>query len=102
MLPQTALKYEAEVKEDGRVELTLPYPPGAHVVIFVIESTDDALADFERHRCGRLNAGRRETGLGQFVRELHREATRVSRAEELFWGRDSDVALGSCFPGDWE
>ena len=45
MLPQTALKYEVEVKEDGRVELTVPFPPGAHVIVFVIEAADDIFAD---------------------------------------------------------
>jgi len=40
MLPQTALKYDVEVKDDGRVELTVPFPPGAHVIVFVIEAAD--------------------------------------------------------------
>jgi hypothetical protein len=34
--PQAALKYEAEVKEDGRVEITVPFSPGDRVVVFVI------------------------------------------------------------------
>jgi hypothetical protein len=45
MMPQTALKYEAEVKQDGRVELSVPYPPGARVVVFVIESLEDSFSD---------------------------------------------------------
>jgi len=45
MLPQTALKYDVEVKDDGRVELTVPFPPGAHVIVFVIEAADDVFAD---------------------------------------------------------
>jgi len=45
MMPQTALKYDVEVKDDGRVELTVPFPPGAHVIVFVIEAADDSLAD---------------------------------------------------------
>jgi hypothetical protein len=45
MLPQTALKYDVEVKDDGRVELRVPFPPGAHVVVFVIEAADDIFAD---------------------------------------------------------
>ncbi len=45
MMPQTALKYDVEVKDDGRVELTVPFPPGAHVVIFVIEAADDVSDD---------------------------------------------------------
>ena len=39
--PQTALKYDAEVTDDGRVELTVPFAPGAHVIIFVIEAAAD-------------------------------------------------------------
>ena len=35
---QTALKYDAEVNRDGRVELTVPFPPGAHVTVFVLET----------------------------------------------------------------
>jgi len=45
MRPKTALKYDVEVKDDGRVELTVPFPPGAHVIVFVIEAADDSLAD---------------------------------------------------------
>jgi len=45
MMPQTALKYEVEVQDDGRVELTVPFPPGAHVIVFVIEAADDIFAD---------------------------------------------------------
>lgn len=45
MMPQTALKYDLEVQDDGRVELTVPFPPGAHVVVFVIEATDNIFAD---------------------------------------------------------
>lgn len=47
-IPQTALKYEAEVRDHGRVEITVPFAPGAHVVVFVIapspESFDDLVA----------------------------------------------------------
>ncbi len=45
MMPQTALKYDVEVQDDGRVELTVPFPPGAHVIVFVIEAADDAFTD---------------------------------------------------------
>lgn len=38
MLAQTALKYEIEVTENGQVELTVPFPPGAHVTVFVVET----------------------------------------------------------------
>jgi hypothetical protein len=40
MLPQTALKYDVEVKEHGHVELTVPFPAGAHLTVFVIEADD--------------------------------------------------------------
>jgi hypothetical protein len=38
MLTQTALKYDVEVREDGRIELDVPFPTGAHVTVFIIES----------------------------------------------------------------
>jgi len=44
-IPQTALKYEVEVLEHGRVELTVPFSPGARVAVFVIEEPPDALDD---------------------------------------------------------
>ncbi len=37
MLTQTALKYDLEVDENGQVELTVPFPAGAHVTVFVVE-----------------------------------------------------------------
>jgi hypothetical protein len=40
MMAQTALKYDVEVKEHGRVELNVPFPAGVHVTVFVIESGD--------------------------------------------------------------
>ena len=40
MMAQTALKYDVEVKEHGRVELDVPFPAGAHVTVFIIESGD--------------------------------------------------------------
>jgi len=40
--PQPALKYDVEVQENGRVELTVPFSPGARVAVFVIEETDSA------------------------------------------------------------
>jgi hypothetical protein len=45
MVTQTAFKYDTEVKENGRVELTVPFPPGVHVVVFVLEAGDDSLLD---------------------------------------------------------
>lgn len=38
MLTQTALKYDVEVTENGQVELTVPFPAGAHVTVFVVEA----------------------------------------------------------------
>ena len=37
-LTQTALKYDVEVAENGQVELTVPFPAGAHVTVFVVEA----------------------------------------------------------------
>jgi hypothetical protein len=45
---QEALKFEAEVREDGRLELSVPFTPGDRVTVFVVreqaESFDDLLA----------------------------------------------------------
>jgi hypothetical protein len=43
--PQTALKYTTEVMEDGRVELDVPFPPGARVTVFVVVEPADSFAD---------------------------------------------------------
>ena len=45
MMPQTALKFDVEVNQAGRVELPVPFPPGAHVVVFVIKTVEDFFAD---------------------------------------------------------
>jgi hypothetical protein len=34
---QTALKYDLEVQNEGRVDLHVPFPSGARVIVFVIE-----------------------------------------------------------------
>lgn len=44
-MQQSALKYEVEVKEQGRVELQVPFRPGSRVTIFVIEDTSDSFND---------------------------------------------------------
>lgn len=44
-IPQAALQYEAEVRDHGRVELTVPFASGAHVVVFVIAPPQDAFDD---------------------------------------------------------
>jgi len=43
--PQTALKYEVEVLEEGRVEFQVPFPPGAQVIVFVIKESADTFDD---------------------------------------------------------
>jgi len=35
-LPQAALKYEAEVQEHGKLELTVPFSSGDGVAVFVL------------------------------------------------------------------
>jgi len=40
MQAQTALKYDVEVKKNGQVKLTVPFPAGAHVTIFVVDAGD--------------------------------------------------------------
>jgi hypothetical protein len=45
IMVQTALKYELEVEEDGRVELHVPFPPGARITVFVIEEPADTFDD---------------------------------------------------------
>ena len=41
---QTALKYEIEVNKDGQVELTVPFPAGVRVTVFVVE-TGESFSD---------------------------------------------------------
>jgi hypothetical protein len=43
--PQTALKYEVEVREQGRVELQVPFAPGARLVVFVIPDVQESFTD---------------------------------------------------------
>jgi hypothetical protein len=43
-IPQRALKFETQVQEQGRVEITVPLSPGARIVVFVVEESSD-LAD---------------------------------------------------------
>lgn len=44
-MEQTALKYDTEVKDGGRVELQVPLAQGSRVTIFVIESPNGVGAD---------------------------------------------------------
>ncbi|MDX1946016.1 MAG: hypothetical protein SFU86_11515 [Pirellulaceae bacterium] len=41
LIPLTALKFEANVQERGRVELIVPFAAGARVHIFVVEEPRD-------------------------------------------------------------
>lgn len=43
--PQTALKYEAAVADNGRIELNIPLPAGTPVVVFVVEQPRDEFTD---------------------------------------------------------
>lgn len=40
MMTQTALKYDVQVQADGRVEFRVPFPTGAHIIIFVVAPED--------------------------------------------------------------
>ncbi len=42
---QTALKYDLKVLDEGRVELHVPFPPGAYVTVLVIQEPVDAFGD---------------------------------------------------------
>jgi hypothetical protein len=44
-MAQTALKYDLEVEEEGRIELRVPFPTGARVTVFVIEEPADTFDD---------------------------------------------------------
>jgi len=54
-MAQTALKYDLEVMEEGRVELHVPFPPGARVTVFVIEESSSAFDDLLRAAESSLN-----------------------------------------------
>lgn len=43
--PQSALRYEVEVHDQGRVELRLPYAVGSRVTIFVIPKIQEQFPD---------------------------------------------------------
>ena len=45
LVPQTALKYDVEVMEGGRVELRVPLPRGTHVIVFVVEEPASTFGD---------------------------------------------------------
>ena len=45
LMPQTALKYDVEVTEEGRVELHVPFSPGERLVVFVVKEVADSFDD---------------------------------------------------------
>ena len=40
MTQQTALKYDVQVLENGHVELSVPFPAGAHLIVFILPYDD--------------------------------------------------------------
>jgi len=44
-MQKMAFKYDLEVKEEGKVDLRVPLPPGAHVTVFVIKEADEGFDD---------------------------------------------------------
>ncbi len=44
-MQKMAFKYDLEVKEEGKVELRVPLPPGVHVTVFVIREPDERFED---------------------------------------------------------
>lgn len=43
--PQTALKYEVEVREHGRVEVQVPLAAGARVIVFIVPEPQETVKD---------------------------------------------------------
>ena len=44
-MPDKALRYQAEVLDDGRVEVRVPFPAGSHVTVLVLPEHPDDAAD---------------------------------------------------------
>ncbi len=44
-MTQSPLKYDIEVMEKGRVELQVPFPKGARLTVFIVESPADTFDD---------------------------------------------------------
>jgi hypothetical protein len=45
IVPQPSLKYEVLVTEKGRVELDVPFPPGARLTVFIVQEPADPFDD---------------------------------------------------------
>lgn len=43
--PQTALKYDARVTADGRLDLSVPLPAGSNVTVFIVRQAEDDFSD---------------------------------------------------------
>jgi hypothetical protein len=44
-VPQTALKYEARITPDGRIDLPVPLPAGSSVTVFIVQQPEDDFSD---------------------------------------------------------
>ena len=44
--PSSGLKYDVEVTPQGRVEVSVPFPAGSHVTVYVRERGGDEFADW--------------------------------------------------------
>jgi hypothetical protein len=75
---QTALKYDLEVLDEGRVELRVPFPMGTHVTVFVTKAGDA----FDDLRLGHLSGLNKRQGRPLWPPLLQRRqkmaSTRVS------------------------
>ena len=43
--PQMALKFDAEVRSEGRIELQVPLPAGERVVVFVVPESAESFVE---------------------------------------------------------
>jgi hypothetical protein len=44
-MSQPALKYDVQVTELGRIEIDVPFPPGARLTLFIVPGPTDSFAD---------------------------------------------------------
>lgn len=47
MVAQAALKFDLEVQAAGRLELSVPFPTGVHVTVFVVETPGESFDDLQ-------------------------------------------------------